>query len=147
MSPTAATAGSSISNKNGQFVSPIGQEGQGKGPVRHRAWPGDRLKRPHLCRRPRQQSGAGISTPPGKFVADWTGFGNPFGLLVVGKELIVSEGDINKIFHFNLDSGKIVNEWGDAQMLQLPHLMSTDRKGNLYVAEVNGKRVQIFRRK
>jgi sugar lactone lactonase YvrE len=25
--------------------------------------------------------------------------------------------------------------------------MSTDRKGNLYVAEVNGKRVQIFRRK
>jgi hypothetical protein len=65
----------------------------------------------------------------------------------VGKELIVSEGDINHMFHFNLESGKIVNEWGDAKMLQLPHLMSTDRKGNLYVAEVNGKRVQIFRRK
>ena len=83
----------------------------------------------------------------GEFLSVWDGFGNPFGLLVVGKQLLVSEGDVNKIFHFDLASGQIVNSWGDSQTLQLPHLMSTDRKGNLYVAEVNGKRVQIFRRK
>jgi sugar lactone lactonase YvrE len=50
------------------------------------------------------------------------------------------------MFHLDIDSGTIVNEWGDPKMLELPHLMATDRKGNLYVAEVNGKRVQIFRR-
>ncbi|MBY0503299.1 MAG: peptidyl-alpha-hydroxyglycine alpha-amidating lyase family protein [Bryobacteraceae bacterium] len=82
----------------------------------------------------------------GKFLAVWNGFGNPFGLLVLGKQLLVSEGDVNKIFHFGLASGKIEEQWGDSQMLQLPHLMSVDRRGNLYVAEVNGKRVQIFRR-
>lgn len=82
----------------------------------------------------------------GKHLADWTGFGNPFGLLVVGEELLVTEGDIHKIFHLDRD-GKIVAEWGDPQLLQLPHLMAIDSKGTLYVAEVNGKRVQKFRRK
>lgn len=80
----------------------------------------------------------------GKFVSEWKGFGNPFGLLVVGKQLLVSDGDANRISHIGAD-GAVAAAWGDAQSLQLPHLMSTDRKGNLYVAEVNGKRVQIFR--
>ena len=31
--------------------------------------------------------------PDGKLLAVWTGFGNPFGLLVVGKELLVTDGD------------------------------------------------------
>ena len=88
-----------------------------------------------------------VFDPSGTFLAEWGGFGNPFGMLVLGKQLLVSEGDVNKIFHFGLDSGKIEEQWGDAQTLQLPHLMSSDRQGNLYVAEVNGKRVQIFRRR
>ena len=83
----------------------------------------------------------------GQFITAWDGFGNPFGLLVKGKQLLVSEGDVNKIFHFGLESGKIEEQWGDSQTLQLPHLMSVDRKGNLYVAEVNGKRVQIFKKR
>ncbi len=82
----------------------------------------------------------------GKFLTLWDGFGNPFGLLVRDNQLLVSEGDVNKIFHFGLESGKIEEQWGDSQTLQLPHLMANDRRGNLYVAEVNGKRVQIFRR-
>jgi DNA-binding beta-propeller fold protein YncE len=82
----------------------------------------------------------------GKHLADWSGFGNPFGLLVVGEELLASEGDIHKIFHLDRD-GKIVAEWGGPQTLKLPHLMAVDSKGTLYVAEVNGKRVQKFGRK
>jgi DNA-binding beta-propeller fold protein YncE len=82
----------------------------------------------------------------GKFIAEWGGFGNPFGLHVRDNQLLVSEGDVNKIFHFSLDSGKIEEQWGDSKTLQLPHLMASDRRGNLYIAEVNGKRVQIFRR-
>jgi hypothetical protein len=82
----------------------------------------------------------------GKHLADWSGFGNPFGLLVVGDELLASEGDIHKIFHLDR-MGKIVAEWGGPDVLKLPHLMAVDSHGTLYVAEVNGKRVQKFRRK
>jgi hypothetical protein len=82
----------------------------------------------------------------GKHLADWGGFGNPFGLIVIGGELLASEGDIHKMFHFDLRDGKIVASWGDPQVLQLPHLMAVNSKGTLFVAEVNGKRVQMFSR-
>jgi DNA-binding beta-propeller fold protein YncE len=81
----------------------------------------------------------------GKHLATWDGFGNPFGLLVVGNELLASEGDIHKIFHLDLESGKVTASWGDPQMLLLPHLMAVNAKGVLFVAEVNGKRVQMFK--
>lgn len=81
----------------------------------------------------------------GKHLADWSGFGNPFGLLIVGDELLASEGDIHKIFHLDR-GGKIVAQWGTPETLKLPHLMAVDSKGTLYVAEVNGQRVQMFRR-
>jgi len=83
----------------------------------------------------------------GKHLATWDGFGNPFGLLVVGEELLASEGDIHKIFHLDLRSGKITASWGDPTRLLLPHLMAVNSKGTLFVAEVNGKRVQMFARR
>jgi queuine/archaeosine tRNA-ribosyltransferase len=82
----------------------------------------------------------------GKFLAEWGGFGNPFGLLVAGDELLVSEGDIHKIFHLSLADGQIKANWGDPQTLLLPHLMAVNSKGTLFIAEVNGKRVQMFAR-
>jgi sugar lactone lactonase YvrE len=82
----------------------------------------------------------------GKHLVDWSGFGNAFGVLVVGDELIASEGDAHKIFHINRE-GKIVQEWGNPEELKLPHLMATDSQGKLYIAEVNGKRVQIFKKR
>jgi sugar lactone lactonase YvrE len=83
----------------------------------------------------------------GEQLSAWTGFGNPFGLLVAGVELLVSDGDANRISHLSLDHGKVVAQWGDAETLKLPHLMALDSAGTLYVAEVNGKRVQKFRRR
>ncbi len=85
----------------------------------------------------------------GKLAAVWSGFGNPFGLLVVGDELLVSEGDVHKIFHLHTSgdkSGKIARSWGGPGVLELPHFMAIDAKGNLLVAEVNGRRVQVFSR-
>lgn len=81
----------------------------------------------------------------GKHLADWSGFGNPFGLIVIGDELIASEGDIHKMFHLDR-AGKVVASWGDPKLLQLPHLMAVDSQGTLFVTEVNGKRVQMFKR-
>jgi len=65
----------------------------------------------------------------------------------VGRELLVSDGDAMRIAHLALDSGKLVSQWGDAGTLQLPHLMAIDPAGTLYVAEVNGRRVQKFHRR
>jgi DNA-binding beta-propeller fold protein YncE len=133
-------------NKSGQFVSQFGKKGKEKGQFATAHGLGiDSKDRIYVADRGNNR--VQVFANSGEFLSVWDGFGNPFGLLVTGKQLLVSEGDVNKIFHFDLASGQIVNSWGDSQTLQLPHLMSTDRKGNLYVAEVNGKRVQIFRRK
>ena len=83
----------------------------------------------------------------GKQLAVWTGFGNPFGLIVIGDELLVSDGDANRIIHLSLKDGRIAGQWGDGEMLKLPHLVAQDAKGTLYIAEVNGKRVQKFQRR
>lgn len=132
-------------NKNGKFVGQFGKKGKGPGEfATAHGLAIDSKDRIYVADRGNKR--VQVFTSAGEFVAEWGGFGNPFGLLVSGKQLLVSEGDINRMFHFDLDTGKIANEWGDDKMLQLPHLMSTDRKGNLYIAEVNGKRVQIFRR-
>jgi DNA-binding beta-propeller fold protein YncE len=79
----------------------------------------------------------------GKQLHIWQGFGNPYGLLISGKELLVSEGEVHKIFHLD-PNGKVINSWGGPGILQLPHFMAIDSQGVLYVAEVDGKRVQKF---
>lgn len=86
-----------------------------------------------------------VFSPDGEFLAAWSGFGNPFGALVVGDELLVSDGDAHTISHLSLKDGKMTAQWGDPEMLKLPHLMAVGPDGRLYVAEVAGNRVQIFR--
>lgn len=81
----------------------------------------------------------------GEHLTQWTGFGNPFGLLFVGDELLVSEGDMHKIFHIG-PTGNILAQWGSPEELKLPHLMAVNSQGTLFVAEVNGRRVQMFKR-
>ena len=82
----------------------------------------------------------------GQHLATWNGFGNPFGLIVLGEELIASEGDKHQIVHLNRE-GNITDTWGTPETLKLPHLMAATSKGELLVAEVNGKRVQRFKRR
>jgi len=77
-------------------------------------------------------------------LAEWKGFGNPFGLLVREPHLIVSDGDAHRISHLNLKTGAVELQWGDPKTLELPHLMDADSQSRLFIAEVNGKRVQIF---
>ncbi len=86
-----------------------------------------------------------IFSPGHKLVAIWTGFGNPFGLLLVGKDLLVSTADVNQVVRLDVD-GRVVDRWGGPDVLQSPHFMTLTRSGDLLVAEVIGKRVQIFSR-
>lgn len=81
----------------------------------------------------------------GKHLANYANFAQPFGVLAVGEELIVSDGDAHKLHLLNA-SGDVLATWGDPKSLLLPHLMAVNSRGVLYVAEVNGKRVQKFAR-
>jgi DNA-binding beta-propeller fold protein YncE len=79
----------------------------------------------------------------GKYLASWQGGGNPFGMIWLKEQLIASEGDAHQLMAYD-QAGKYLGSWGDKTTLELPHLLAVNSKHLLYVAEVNGKRVQIF---
>ncbi len=81
----------------------------------------------------------------GKHLAVWDGFGNPFGLLCLGDKLLVSQGDIHKLFLLD-EKGKITASWGSPETLKLPHLMAVNSQGVVFVTEVRGDRVQMFQK-
>lgn len=128
---------------SGQYVSQFGRKG--KGPGEFTTAHGLAIDgKDTLYVADRGNNRVEVFSPDGKFMAQWNGFGNPFGVLFWKDELIVSEGDQNKIIELGR-RGEILRVWGDPQMLQLPHLMDYSSDGTIYITEVNGKRVQMFR--
>ena len=127
---------------DGKFISQWGKKGKGPGEfatahsleIDHngRIYVGDR-----------NNNRVQVFGPDGAFVAEWKGFGNPFGMLLHNDHLFVAEGEIHKVFELN-SSGEIVRSWGGPEVFKLPHFMDYSRDGTLYVAEVDGKRVQMF---
>lgn len=127
---------------DGKFISQWGRKGKGQGEFatahslaidsRDRIYVGDR-----------NNNRVQVFSPDGTFVAEWKGFGNPFGVLAYGDHLFVAEGEIHKVFELN-QSGDIVKSWGGPDVFKLPHFMDYSNQGVLYVAEVDGKRVQMF---
>jgi DNA-binding beta-propeller fold protein YncE len=83
----------------------------------------------------------------GKFLAAWKESGSPFGLFLAGDRLFVADGRANWVKVLNLE-GKPLGRWGEKGagpgQLELPHMLCVDSKGAVYVAEVNGKRLQKF---
>jgi hypothetical protein len=57
---------------------------------------------------------------------------------------LVAEGEIHKVFELD-KNGKTIRSWGGPEVFKLPHFMDYSKDGMLYVAEVEGKRVQMFR--
>ncbi len=131
-------------SKEGKMISAWGKKGKGEGEFatahslaidsRGRIYVGDRNNQ-------RVQ----VFDGDGKFIAQWAGFANPFGVLVANGELIVADGEKHFLFQVDLASGKVLKQFGGPEMFKLPHIMTVDRDGTLYVSEVDGKRVQIFR--
>jgi len=81
----------------------------------------------------------------GKFVAEWTGFGNSFGMAILGNTMLSSEGDTNQMYLLEMGTGKILEKWGAPDEFQLPHLMAV-HKGQVYLTEVKGNRIQILKK-
>src|SRR6266516_7161429 len=72
----------------------------------------------------------------GSYESEWGKKGKEPGQFATAHDLAIDAQD-----------RKITANWGDPQTLLLPHLMAVNSKGTLFIAEVNGKRVQMFQRK
>jgi DNA-binding beta-propeller fold protein YncE len=83
----------------------------------------------------------------GRFLTLWKDSGAPFGLALAGDRLFVADGRAQRINVLDLE-GKALGHWGSkgtapGQFL-MPHMLCVDSRGAVYVAEVDGRRVQKF---
>ncbi|XP_011408632.1 PREDICTED: tripartite motif-containing protein 2-like [Amphimedon queenslandica] len=76
-------------------------------------------------------------------------FDKPWGLLLVGNRLYVSDYDLNRVQYFSATTGQHIGQFGSKGngngQFSSPRGMSTDGKGNILVADGNNKRVQVFK--
>lgn len=81
----------------------------------------------------------------GKLLEIWTGFA-PYGMEFDAQgNLFVADGRANKVLLLN-SSGKVAQSWGRKGAgpgeFNLPHMLTADTAGNLFIAEIGGKRLQ-----
>ncbi len=95
----------------------------------------------------RENSRVQVFDADGKFLTQWKESGSPYGLFLNGDHFFVADGIANwvKILGPN---GKPLGRFGEkgkgpGQFL-MPHMLCVDGHGDIYVAEINGKRVQKF---
>ena len=86
----------------------------------------------------------------GNWQATWKGFA-PYGMAFDSEgHLFVADGRANQVLLLD-EKGKVRKRWGrageGAGEVLMPHMLACDGEGNLYVAEVDGKRLQKFARK
>jgi DNA-binding beta-propeller fold protein YncE len=85
----------------------------------------------------------------GKFLAKWTGVGQPWGLYYVAKEdaLYMADGLDNRIVKLSTE-GEVLGQLSQfGKMpgeLDFPHHLAVDSEGSIYVAEIKNWRVQKF---
>ena len=83
----------------------------------------------------------------GKFLVQWKESGAPYGLFLTPDRALVADGRANQVRVLDRD-GKPLGRWGEkgteAGQFTMPHWVCVDSRGVVYVAEVNGQRVQKF---
>jgi DNA-binding beta-propeller fold protein YncE len=83
----------------------------------------------------------------GQFLAVWNESGAPFGLFLAGDRLFVADGRANWVKVLD-GEGKPLGRFGEKGdgpgQFRMPHMLCVDSRGAVYVAEVEGKRVQKF---
>jgi DNA-binding beta-propeller fold protein YncE len=133
-------------DRDGKLLTQWGKKGTGPGEFRL----------PHaVCLDPqgrvyvgdRENNRVQVFDRDGKFLHQWKESGAPYGLFLAGDRLFVADGRADWIKVLDPD-GKAVGRFGEAGagpgQFRLPHMLCVDTTGAVYVAEVNGKRVQKF---
>jgi sugar lactone lactonase YvrE len=135
--------------KDGKYVKAWGTKGKAEG----------QLHLPHCVQidgqgllhvGDRENNRVQVFDQDGGFVRSYGGFA-PYGMCLTAEQtLLVADGRANKCLHMTL-SGKVLAEWGGKGdgpgQFNLPHCIAVDRKGNVYVGEINGQRLQRFVRR
>ncbi|XP_011407248.1 PREDICTED: E3 ubiquitin-protein ligase TRIM71-like [Amphimedon queenslandica] len=75
-------------------------------------------------------------------------FQSPFGLLVVGDKLYVSDNSLHRLQYFSAITGKYIGQFGTngngKGQFSNPYGMASDGKGKILVADYSNSRVQVF---
>jgi hypothetical protein len=83
----------------------------------------------------------------GKHLATWKEVGAPYGLFLQGERMFVADGVANWVKVLDAD-GKALGRFGEKGtgpgQFQMPHMLCGDSHGDVYVTEINGKRIQKF---
>ena len=134
-------------SKDGKYQSEWGKKGTGEGEFNlpHAICLDSKA---HVYVGDRENNRVQVFDADGKFLAQWKESGAPYGLFLTRDEhLLVADGRANWIKVLDLH-GKALGRWGEkgkaAGQFNMPHAVGVDSKGAVYVAEVNGQRVQKF---
>ena len=75
-------------------------------------------------------------------------FGRPFGLLLVGDKLYVSDDNLHRVQYFSAITGEYIGQFGTngngERQFSNPYGMASDGKGKILVADYSNRRVQVF---
>jgi DNA-binding beta-propeller fold protein YncE len=136
-------------DKHGKFVKTWGKHGDGPG----------EFDLPHAIKvdsrdrvlvADRENERIQVFSLDGDLLTIWKGYA-PYGIDIDRNGTIfVADVVANHIIQLD-DAGTIVHVWGQqgdkSGQFQAPHMLAVDVPGNLFVAEVDGKRMQKFARK
>lgn len=134
---------------NGKFLGKWGQPGKGRG----------EFDLPHsiivdakgcVLVGDRENDRVQVFDTEGTLLEVWPGFA-PYGMEFDSKgTLFVTDGRANKVLQLS-STGKVINSWGrkgnGPGEFNLPHMLAADAVGNLFIAEIGGRRLQKLRRK
>ncbi len=89
-----------------------------------------------------------VFDPQGKYLAQWTEGGAPYGLfLTADRRLFVADGRADRVTVLDRN-GKARQHWGSTGagpgQFDMPHAVCIDSQGDVYVAEIDGRRLQKF---
>ena len=134
-------------SKEGKLLTQWGTKGDGEGQFRlphavcldgrGRVYVGDR-----------ENDRVQVFDPDGRFLAQWRDTGAPYGLFLTGAgRLFVADGRAHWVKVLDAE-GRVLGRWGEKGtgpgQFQVPHAVCVDSRGAVYVAEIDGRRVQKF---
>jgi YVTN family beta-propeller protein len=87
----------------------------------------------------------------GNFLSQWNHLGKTFGLYIDDEtKVYITDGQSNNVYVVD-EKGKVISKFGKTGdgpgEFKMVHSITVDKKGNIYVTEGDGMRIQVFSRK